>query len=650
MSEVLDLQVDKDHLLSLTKTSPLSGLKEIIWNSLDADASEIQINYDYNDLEIISLISIRDNGHGISYQDALHAFSSLGGSAKKRKRISPGNRILHGEEGKGRFRIFALGSLIKYQSIFLNKENELKTFTITLDENSIKKPVLSDLKDAHTEASTGVFVRIENIKEACTKAVFNAPSIQKLAQMFAVVNQSYRFDIFIENQKIDFTSVIKEIYESDFKVDDNGKEQIEFKSKIIEWDFAQDTSLYLCNKDGVAYTEINLGYKPSIPLTAYLLSDYIEELHSNSELLMSELNDILVAAKELVRERVKTVVREKKHKDSFHIIEKLKKEHLYPYKENPSSPAEEAERQVFDIVTLEVHESLPDFESQESKSKKLTLQLLKEALENQRSDLKLILEEVIELPKQKLKDLAEILDKTSLSSIIDSMKEVQDRLRIIYELRQLLFDKEYSKKVLERKHLHKIVINESWIFGDDYSLGAEDSNLRNVLKAYIHFLGRENLIENIENEEFESLIPDVCLFKQYNTGKVGHFRNLVIELKRPSKTITPDEINQIKKYASKISNDDRFPKEKTHWDFILLSTKLNEDAEFECDQRDREWGHIISQDGLNVYIKKWGDLLNEAESRHQYLKEKLGYEINEEEEGIILLKQKYSEYLPDGIK
>jgi hypothetical protein len=57
----------------------------------------------------ISAIEVSDNGHGIPYQDAEKLFSRLGGSWKQGGRQSlEKHRILHGKEGRGRFRAFAL--------------------------------------------------------------------------------------------------------------------------------------------------------------------------------------------------------------------------------------------------------------------------------------------------------------------------------------------------------------------------------------------------------------------------------------------------------------------------------------------------------------------------------------------------------------
>jgi hypothetical protein len=68
----------------------------------------------------------------------------------------------------------------------------------------------------------------------------------------------------------------------------------------------------------------------------------------------------------------------------------------------------------FDIVALQVHEYLPSFNEQDDKSKKLTLSLLSEALENDSKNLRRILSEVIELPEEQREDLADLLDTTSL--------------------------------------------------------------------------------------------------------------------------------------------------------------------------------------------------------------------------------------------
>jgi len=54
-------------------------------------------------------------------------------------------------------------------------------------------------------------------------------------------------------------------------------------------------------------------------------------------------------------------------------VERWKKEKIYPYQGEPKNIVEAVERQVFDVVALNVNSYLPDFERSENRSKKLSL-------------------------------------------------------------------------------------------------------------------------------------------------------------------------------------------------------------------------------------------------------------------------------------
>lgn len=650
MSKKLTIKVEKDHIESLISASPVKAIEELIWNGLDADASNVEIQYIEGENRIRQII-VKDNGHGIEYQVAQNAFGSLGGSDKKLRIHSPNDRVLHGKEGKGRLKAFVLGDLITFES-FYNSKGYSKFFTIKLDRNNIKTSIISDLKSRRKrETEPGVTVKIDNINQANSSKLFHNNAIKTLEERFALYYMSYPdFKITVNKIPLDFSSVIKNIFESKkIKIAEQGKIE-EFEIKIIEWKKEIERKLYYCNNKGICFLENRLGVRTyGYPITVYIQSKYIEELHRENKLNVGELDRILFQVTQEAKEITKKYILDRKHEEAQNYIDQLKEEEIYPFKFPPVDEVDKLKRKAFDIVALQINDYVPDFNKQDKKSKQFTLSLVKEALERDSTNLQKIFEEVINLPKGKREELRDILDKTSLSVIIDTMKEITDRLRLIYELGLILFDKKYNKEVLERKHLHQIVKNESWIFGDDYTYGVDDITLKNVLKAYLQYLGRNDFEEVINSKDNKNLgdIPDICLWKQYSLGKAGHFENLVIELKRPTKTISLTELDQIKKYARRVSADERFPMDRTKWTFILLSTKLNDDALFECEQDDREFGHIFSKKNIDVFVVRWGDLLNKAEARHQYIKEKLNYNISENDEGINLLKEKYSQYLPN---
>lgn len=653
MSKSVNIQVAKDHLERLTKASGTTALMELIWNSLDADAKNIFVNAKTGSLGITQII-IEDDGNGINYKEAEAVFGTLGGSAKKNKRISPGDRKLHGEEGKGRLKSLALGSLVKFESIF-KETGSYKYFDITIDANNIQGAEIGDLKSLKNgESKTGVKVSINNINQDCASIILSDKIIHEIEEKLAVYYLSYPdFNIAINKKSLDFERFIQNRFEDTFKVKaENSDNEVLFKIRILEWSIPNERNIFLCNNAGISYQEVPLRIKaPSFNISVYLLSDYIDELQKNGNIAFGENEPVLKFAIEIARDLARKYVRDRIHENAKGFIEEAKKEGIYPYQGKPKSEVESAQRKVFDILALNINEFVPKFSEQESANKKLTFSLVKEALESDSRSLRKIISEAINLPKAKQDELAEILESTSLADITTAIKEVTDRLRVLYELKLIVLDPKTRKKVLERKHLHQIVKHNTWIFSDDYSLGAEDVNLKNVLKSHLNLLGRldfQEVLDESDNQELND-IPDICLFKQFPRGKAGHFENLVIELKRPSKRSGITELDQVKRYAQAISSDGRFDFKRSEWTVVLLVTEMDKSLEFEYEQEGKPIGEIIKKKNLTVVIKKWIDVITDAEARYQYLKEKLNYSISHDEEGVNLLKKRYAEYLPEEV-
>ena len=107
---------------------------------------------------------------------------------------------------------------------------------------------------------------------------------------------------------------------------------------------------------------------------------------------------------------------------------------------------------------------------------------------------------------------------------------------------------------------------------------------------------------------------------------------------------------QIKLYASRISQDRRFPKEKTKWKFILVTKDIKSDIEPELEQTNREYGHVVATDLYDVYVLTWGHILTQAKTRYEFIKEKLNLNLMDNEKNLDYLKTKYKEYLPSENK
>ncbi len=648
MAQKIDVGVESDHIEAMTRSNGINALSELIWNALDADATQVDVDYVRDKMDSITTIKIRDNGHGLNYNSAKRVYSKLGGSVKKTQNLSPGGRAYHGKEGKGRYKSLALGDLVTMESWY-KEGDQIKNFRSVLDRNNISFTELSDVTSLPKgQGQAGFEVVIENVNHENVNHAIDIKQRKELEQKLAAYWISYPdFTILFNGNPLQFDSLIKHSEQKELNIQD-GNLTYKVVIKVVEWNIEIKRKLYLCNIKGVPFSELNPGFRSSIPISLFIQSVYIETLHKENRLDLAtnegELQVIINEGRKFARDYLRRRLQEFSSK----YIEELKFKGLYPYKGKPDNVIEESTQQVFDILALQVHEYMPDFDKQDDKSKKLTLTLIKEALENDSSSLKRILSEVIELPEDKRDELAEILDDTPLSAIIDTMAEVKNRLNLLNGLEQIIYDKDLNKNIKERKHLHKIVAKETWIFGDSYTFGVDDVTLKNVLKAYIKDgLQREDfqeIIDGADNSELTT-IPDVCLWHQYSVGSAGK-ENLVIELKKPSVDAGFTEKTQIESYATKVANDSRFPKNKTRWKFLLVTKEVKQEIAPLMQQHNRAYGHIAQGDNFDVFILEWGHILTEAKVRHEYIRDKLKLNFQDNNHGLDYLHKKYSEYLP----
>src|SRR5208337_2975699 len=119
----------------------------------------------------------------------------------------------------------------------------------------------------------------------------------------------------------------------------------------------------------------------------------------------------------------------------------------------------------------------------------------------------------------------------------------------------------FKKGLLERRQLHRILANELWLFGEQYSLGVDDESLRALLAKHINILERDAIVPPIaEVTDLEGRVRrvDLMVYRRYPLGVAAEYEHLVIELRRPSCKIGKAEISQILDYAFAVSADERF--------------------------------------------------------------------------------------------
>lgn len=114
--EFMNVSVEAAHLDTLAK-SPKTALAELIWNSIDADATTISIDLHSGAIGGLERLTVTDNGTGISPDDRESTFGALGNGWKRAVKQSPNGRPFHGERGSGRWAALGIGNSVRWTSI-----------------------------------------------------------------------------------------------------------------------------------------------------------------------------------------------------------------------------------------------------------------------------------------------------------------------------------------------------------------------------------------------------------------------------------------------------------------------------------------------------------------------------------------------------
>ena len=167
MQHTFDVEVQPDFLERLAAARPVQALAELVWNAFDADASDVRIEFDREASGLLEAVRVQDNGHGIRCDEAPALFTKLGGSWKRvSKRSHIERRLLHGEEGKGRFRALALGRVVDWHitaSADAKPDAPLVRYTITIGCDRPRQATMSDFVPAPDGAVPGVEVVVSEL-------------------------------------------------------------------------------------------------------------------------------------------------------------------------------------------------------------------------------------------------------------------------------------------------------------------------------------------------------------------------------------------------------------------------------------------------------------------------------------------------------
>lgn len=410
--KTITVSAQKDFLERLASVPPIKALSELIWNGLDAGSDRVQVMLELNDLSGLERIRVRDDGFGINYEHVEVLFGHLGNSWKKTQRILK-NRFLHGAKGEGRFKAFALGNHVEWNTRYSDGSGRVHQYQILARADSIERPSLTQAEPADGSAP-GTEVVVSEIEKS-HGILLADHAIDELARHFAAYLTKYpAVQIEFNGRLVDPQSLQERTENITLpEVDLGNGRTIPVDLTLIEWAAPTRRLIHLCDARGVTLHEIDAGPQikaPGFQFTVYLKTDHFKELDQQGQLIVEELNPEVDAILKAARTAVNHHFSQRLAELHVPAIQRWKAQSIYPYEEKARlTKAEEAERQRFDTVATHVETRLPGVGDLEPKSKHFLFQLLAHTLRQSPASLQQMMTTTLDLKPKEQEELERLL-------------------------------------------------------------------------------------------------------------------------------------------------------------------------------------------------------------------------------------------------
>jgi hypothetical protein len=630
--------------LKFNEKNFFKSIAQYVWNGFDAQATRIDLNYAYSSSGILKQLIIKDNGYGINHDELLAKFEPIFVSEKAANSANNKNTsTYHGKNGIGRFTFFTFANDVRWSTVYGDNKQNFK-YSIEISANRIEFFTGLETTPDITNDSVGTIVEFTNFRRLKRKSKDDAKSVE--SEMVNYLKREFcwylelnkcNVKLYLNGTELDYSSLIKD--KSDFEIV-HSPSNTTFNIRYVQWlHFLENeySKFYYLNQNNKElykeYTTLN-NKGDSFYHSLFISSQYFEDFNFNStekssqknmtggcrsdeiyKYLIRELNVFLRnKRKPFLREYAQKMISKfedegiisRKNKDEFELI------------------------QIDDLeeVVQELYTTQPSiFHKLKKEQNQILIGLLNLVLNSdERENVLEIIDQIVKLEYEERKELCDILKVTNMSKIIKTMNLIKDRFKILELLSEILFNREL--KANEVDHLQKIVENHTWIFGEKYSLvAAAEDNFEKALNKHLKILrNSEDDVHINHPDKYKQVDIFICRQeKRYNT-----VHNLIIELKHPTKAINEKYLSQVKTYMRTILGIDQFNGETYTWDFYLIGNKFDSngyiEGEIKSNMTKGQPGLVHSQDKFNIYVRKWCDILNECDLRHQFLQDRLEIE------------------------
>lgn len=641
------LQSGKDRVLSLAnRASAVDAITELIWNSLDAEATSVEVSASINEFGAPTELVVTDNGHGIAAHRAWSLFLTEGDSWKKDKRFSDSlRRPLHGQMGRGRLITYSVAERVEWSSVSSTQGGPQRIVIRGTRESPNGFDIL-DPEDVNEPAGTTVLLTLRDIQKAAKIADegFEQGVVERLAEsLISLRGVAVRW----RGRLLDPERAIR----SHDEVPLTGIEPDVLHGypsptlTVIEWNRPFGSKeIILCDDAGSAITNHRPSGLPAVPFSwsAYLRwSGFRDpELMGVADLHVPKIRhpDILSATERALTKYLAARFATERGR----IVQVWKEEGVYPYLNEPDSQLATAERNLFDVVAVLASSAIP---TTGKAQKRLSLQLLRAALRAEPSRLGTALEGVLSLPEDELKSLEFLLKRTELGSLIRSAHRVANRLDFLAGLSSILYTDKTARVFREVDQLHPILIREPWLFGDEWDSSLSEHGLTKVVRTAVEASGEAILaLKPVRLESGKGGRVDMLFHRHIYESQLT--RHLVVELKRPAK-LDMTHFSQVANYAQAITDHPEVAKSPHKWDFWLVGTDMEATVNAQRQNDNSQPGLVRDYGAYRLFVITWGELLDQLRHKLEWYREELAISPTEAT-GLAYLEKSHQEFLPNA--
>jgi Histidine kinase-, DNA gyrase B-, and HSP90-like ATPase len=626
--------------------TPTQALEQLVANALDAGCQAVSITIHQTALTGVDQVTLTDDGCGIAPDEMDAAFGTVGEHRVPKRR----DRDPIGSKGIGRFAAYALAYASEWTTVADDEAGHRWRQSWRFEENPSSFQVSKSRAPNETTGTSLVlhlrdhdgvrrlFSGVRNVH----RVLFNAFAGYLLRYPSVEVRVN---DELLDRSSFVTSEVVEEIPEGPGPA--ATLRHIVLGTQVDQHD--ANTIVFAAAGNTIKRRAI---VEPAVEGQKYLAvvdSPYLQDLTNTAK---SDLPDFDAGFLNLEREataRAKAYVARLRGDQEHAFLIKARANPAYPFKQPPQNVIGEASRVVYDRLIVELDREF-GIGAVTPKQLQLILGLTSQLLRSE--DLADVITNVLGLTSEEVRRFADILRRTTLSSVLALSELVVDRLGFLREIEELIYGSP-AEHVLERRHLQKVIEAHTWIFGEQYHLMGADNRVSTVLSRFGHSENFTDPESAVQVDELLRDVPDFYLAQlQWNEG--GKYTDhLVVEIKRPTVKVTTRHIDQqLERYTSEIVKNPVFGQRNgSHrFRFVIVSAEVA-DSVRELRYLKGEEPGLVSRPDLphptELWALRWSDLIDRRREELAFVQKQVT--LSGDVEDLEYLRRAVGEYLPDAI-